>query len=102
MESTTEIEEIRRVAADLFKDMFPKNNLVEVVIKPGLDWEGDKILDVIFVFGKAKMLDPGKANEFSTFVRRRIINMASDKDRFPMIEFINKEDAKVMKIGAAA
>lgn len=102
MESTTEIEEIRKIAADLFKDAFPKNSLVEVVVKPRLDWEGDKILDVIFVFGKARMLDPGDANTFSTFVRRRIIDMASDKDRFPMIEFVNKKDAKVMKIGTAA
>ena len=102
MEATIEMDEIRKVAASLFEDAFPKNSLIEVVIKPRLDWEGDKILDVIFVFGKTKMLDPGEANKFSSFVRRRIIDMASDKDRFPMIEFVNKKDAKVMKIGTAA
>ena len=101
MKETMETEEIRKTAANLFREMFPKNALTEVVVKPGLDWEGDKILDIIFVFEetKTKILDPGKANELSWLVRRRIV---VEEDRFPMIEFANTEDAKVMKIGSAA
>ena len=100
----TKIEEIRETAANLFKKTFPKNALIEVVVKPGLDWEGDKILDVIFVFEepKTKRLDPGKAIKFSSSVRRRIRDVLGDEDRFPMIKFANREDARVMKIGTAA
>ncbi|MCY4048116.1 MAG: hypothetical protein OXF24_00810 [Hyphomicrobiales bacterium] len=99
MQAMMEIEEIREVAANLFKEMFPKNDLVEVVVKPGLDWEGDKILDIIFVFDKAKMLDARKSIKLGTLVRNQIV---VEEDRFPLIEFVNKEDAKVMKIGSAA
>ena len=99
MEATMEIDEIREVAANLFKKMFPKNGLVEVVVKPGLDWEGDKILDIIFVFDKARILDAKKSIKLGSLVREQIV---VEEDRFPLIEFVNKKDAKVMKIGSAA
>ena len=99
MKETMEIDEIREVSANLFKEMFPKNGLVEVVVKPGLDWEGDKILDIIFVFGKAKMLNAKKSIDLGSLVRDRIV---VEEDRFPLIEFVNKKDAKVMRIGSAA
>ena len=99
MKTTMEIDEIRDTASNLFKDMFPRNALIEVVVKPGLDWEGDKILNITFVFEETKILDPEKANELSWLVRRRIV---VEEDCFPMIKFANTEDAKVMKIGTAA
>ena len=100
MEATMEIEEIRETAANLFRDMFPENALIEVVVKPGLDWEGDKILDITFVFDETKkMLDVKKSIKLDTLVRDRIV---VEEDRFPLIEFANTEDAKVMKIGSAA
>ena len=100
MKKTMEIDEIRETAGNLFKEMFPKNALVEVVVNPRLDWEGDKILDIIFVFEETKktILNPGKANELSRLVREGIV---VEEDRFPMIEFANTEDARVMKIGSA-
>lgn len=100
----TKIEDIRETAASLFRETFPKNALIEVVVKPGLDREGDKILNVVFVFEelKTKRLDPGKINDFSWLVRRRVMDVSGDEDRFPMIEFANREDAKAMKIGTAA
>ena len=99
MKKTMEIDEIRETAGNLFKEMFPKNALVEVVVNPRLDWEGDKILDIIFVFEETKktILNPGKANELSRLVREEIV---VEEDRFPMIEFANTEDARVMKIGS--
>ena len=100
MEATMEIEEIRETAANLFRDMFPENALIEVVVKPGLDWEGDKILDITFVFDETKkMLDVKKSIELDTLVRDRIV---VEEGRFPLIEFANTEDARVMKIGSAA
>ena len=100
MKETMEIEEIRETAANLFRDMFPKNALIEVVVKPGLDWEGDKILDIIFVFDETKKtLDVKKSIKLDTLVRDRIV---VEEDRFPLIEFANTEDARVMKIGSAA
>ena len=101
MRDEMKTEEIRETAGNLFREMFPKNALVEVVVKPGLDWEGDKILDIIFVFEETKttILNPGKANDLSRLVREGIV---VEEDRFPMIEFANTEDARVMKIGSAA
>ena len=100
MKETMEMEEIRETAANLFRDMFPENALIEVVVKPGLDWEGDKILDITFVFDETKkMLDVKKSIKLDTLVRDRIV---VEEDRFPLIEFANTEDAKVMKIGSAA
>ena len=100
MKETMEIEEIRETAANLFRETFPENTLIEVVVKPGLDWEGDKILDIIFVFDETKKtLDVKKSIKLDTLVRNRIV---VEEDRFPLIEFANTEDARVMKIGSAA
>ena len=100
MKETMEIEEIRETAANLFRETFPENTLIEVVVKPGLDWEGDKILDIIFVFDETKKtLDVKKSIKLDTLVRDRIV---VEEDRFPLIEFANTEDARVMKIGSAA
>ena len=100
MKKTMEIDEIRETAGNLFKEMFPKNGLVEVVVKPRLDWEGDKVLDIIFVFEETKttILNPGKTSKLSRLVREGIV---VEEDRFPMIKFANAENARVMKIRSA-
>ena len=100
MKEAMEIDEIRETAANLFRGMFTKNALVEVVVKPGLDWEGDKILNIIFVFDETKkMLDIKKSIKLGSLVRDQIV---VEEDCFPMIKFANTEDARVMKIGSAA
>lgn len=100
MKEAMEIDEIRETAANLFRGMFTKNALVEVVVKPGLDWEGDKILNIIFVFDETKkMLDIKKSIKLGSLVRDQIV---VEEDCFPLIKFANTEDARVMRIGAAA
>ncbi|MCY4048118.1 MAG: hypothetical protein OXF24_00820 [Hyphomicrobiales bacterium] len=100
MKEAMEIDEIRETAANLFRGMFAKNALVEVVVKPGLDWEGDKILNIIFVFDETKkMLDIKKSIKLGSLVRDQIV---VEEDCFPMIKFANTEDARVMRIGSTA
>ena len=100
MKEAMEIGEIRETATNLFRGMFTKNALVEVVVKPGLDWEGDKILNIISVFDETKkMLDIKKSIKLGSLVRDQIV---VEEDCFPLIKFANTEDAKVMKIGSAA
>ena len=94
-----EVDEIRTLVGDMFKNMFQKIDLVEVVVRPGEDWEGDKILDIIFVFDGARKLDAKKVLKLGRLVRAEIMD---DEDRFPIINFVSKVDAKVMKIGNAA
>lgn len=94
-----EVDEIGTLVGDMFKNMFQKIDLVEVVVRPGEDWEGDKILNIIFVFDGAKTLDAERGLELGLLVRAAIVD---DEDRFPIIKFLNKEDAKVMKIRNAA
>ena len=100
MKEAMEIDEIRETAANLFREMFTKNALVEVVVKPGLDWEGDKILNIIFVFDETKkMLDIKKSIKLGSLVRDQIV---VEEDCFPMIKFANTEDARMMRIGSTS
>ena len=100
MKAMMEIDEIQETAANLFREMFPKNALIEVVVKPGLDWEGDKILNITFVFDETKkVLNVKKSIKLGSLVRDRIV---IEEDCFPLIKFANTEDARVMKIGTAA
>ena len=106
MESQKTIGEIRTLTEALFKKMFsdPSSDvrLVKVTVEPGEDWEGNKILDVIFVFDGAEKLDVGKTLELGRLAQTKIMGMVDDEGRYPMIGFLNKKDAKVMKIGVAA
>ena len=99
MRTRMEMDEIRALVGDIFRNMFGEIDLIEVKIKPDRDWEGDKILNIIFVFDGAKTLDAERGLELGLLVRAAIVD---DEDRFPIIKFLNKEDAKVMKIGNAA
>ena len=60
MKERMEMDEIRTFASNLFRDMFRQVDLVEVALKPGVDWEGDKILNITFVFDGVKRLDSKK------------------------------------------
>ena len=99
MRDKMEMDEIRALTENLFRDMFPQVDLIEVVFKPEVDWEGDKILIITFVFDGAGRLESRKALDLGDQIW---MNIVDDEDRFPMVNFINKETAKVMKIGNAA
>ena len=99
MKEKMEIDEIRTFATNLFRDMFRQVDLVEVVLKPRVDWEGDKILNITFVFDGVKRLESKKTVELRDQVWMEIVDK---EDRFLTVNFVNKQDAKVMKIGNAA
>ena len=99
MREKMEMDEIRTLTENLFRDIFPQVDLIEVVFKPEVDWEGDKILNITFVFDGAGRLESRKALDLGDQIWMKTVD---DEDRFPMVNFINKETAKVMKIGNAA
>ena len=100
------IDEIRTLTENRLKEMFkePSSNakLVKVVIEPGEDWDGDKILDIVFVFDGVRKLDIEKVLDLGRLVQIKAAEIVDDEDRYPMIDFINKKDAEAMGIGTAA
>lgn len=86
----------------MFKEPSSNAKLVKVVIEPGEDWDGDKILDIVFVFDGVRKLDIEKVLDLGRLVQIKAAEIVDDEDRYPMIDFINKKDAEVMGIGTAA
>ena len=82
----------------LFREIFPKRELVKLTVKPDTDWLGGEVLDIRVVFGGGKRIDPGKLNELS---RRAWLDddvgdedLGQDKYPFPMFSFMSAKAAK--------
>ena len=71
--------------------MLPKGELVKVHVKENEYWEGGKFLDVIIVFEGKKKLDHKKTLRLGPLTRKEMIE--SGDSRFPMIDFVVKDEA---------
>lgn len=82
----------------LFREIFPKRELVKLTVKPSTDWLGGETLEVDLVFGGSKRIDPGKLNDLST--RAWLDEDVGDEDLgqddypFPMFSFMSAKAAK--------
>ena len=90
------IREVRDIVEKLSKEMLPKGELVKVHVKEDEDWEGDEILDVIIVFEGKKKINHKKTLRLGPLLRKEMIE--SGDSRFPMIDFVVKDEAGVLGI----
>ena len=86
-----QIEEIQDLVKRLSKGMLPEGELVKVYVKEGEDWEGEEFLDVIIVFEGKKKLDHKKTLRLGPLARKEMIEFGDS--RFPMIDFVVKDEA---------
>ncbi|MCY4049550.1 MAG: hypothetical protein OXF24_08185 [Hyphomicrobiales bacterium] len=91
-----EIDEIRDFVEKLSRSMLPKGEFVKVHVREDEDWEGDKILDVIIVFEGKKKLDHKETLRLGPLVHKELVE--SGDPRFPMIDFVVKDEAGVLGI----
>ena len=91
-----EIKEVQSIVERLSRSMLPKGEFVKVHVKESEDWEGDEILDVIIVFEGKKKLNHDKTLSLGPLLREKMIE--SGDSRFPMIDFVVKDEAGVLGI----
>ena len=94
------LEEVQRLAEEEFGKLMPDVELVKVKVKPGEDWEGDEILDIIIVYDtkkKKKVLDADKTTELLSQVRMSMVD--KEDERFPIVSFVIKSEARQLRIG---
>lgn len=86
-----QIKEIQNLVERLSEGMLPKGELVKVHVEEKEDWEGEEFLDVIIVFEGKQELDHKKTLRLGPLTRKEMIE--SGDSRFPMIDFVVKEEA---------
>ncbi len=94
------LEEVQRLTEEEFAKLMPDVELVKVKVKPGEDWEGDEILDIIIVFDtkkKKKTLDANKTIKLLSQVRSHL--RKAEEQRFPLFYFVIKSEARQLRIG---
>ncbi|MCY4048391.1 MAG: hypothetical protein OXF24_02260 [Hyphomicrobiales bacterium] len=86
-----EIKEIQTRIEKISKKTLPKGEFVKVRVKEYEDWEGEEILDVVIILEGKKKFDAKKSLEMSRLVHDELVE--SDENRFPMFQFVLKEEA---------
>ena len=85
------MEELRDVVARVFREQFETAKLIDTIIEPDVDHDGDDILRIKYVFDvKNGDLDIAKVKSLIRHLREPL--EALDEERFPVIRFLTTEE----------
>lgn len=96
-----EISEIKNLVENQFKRLAPNDEFIDAVIKPGEDWEGDKILNIIIVYDtkkREKLLGSRQTMALRRELHSRL--RKSEEARFPIIGFVVKSEARELSLAS--
>ncbi|MCY4053571.1 MAG: hypothetical protein OXE98_06795 [Hyphomicrobiales bacterium] len=86
-----EIKEIQTRIEKISRKTLPKGEFVKVRVKEYEDREGEEVLDVVIILEGKRKFDAKKSIKLSRLVRDELVE--SDEERFPMFQFVIKEEA---------
>jgi hypothetical protein len=92
--------DVRTIVRETVEEQFPNVGIVDVVVRPDIDSDGEDVLRITVVLEDRKRdLDQ---NRLVGFVRHLRSNLAKvDQHAFPFMTFLSESDAKKRKLEAA-
>jgi hypothetical protein len=100
MESAMDTADIRRIVRETVERQFPKEGIVDVVVRPDTDSYGDEVLRITVVLADRKRdLDQDRLVGLVRHLRSRLADV--QQEAFPLLTFISDSDAKKWKLETA-
>lgn len=99
---TGDIETVRHVIEDTIREQLEGAVIDSVKVYEDFDHDGDPILRVFVIYDdKASKLDTGKTVGMVRHIWKKLEERAVAEDRFPIISYISRSDAKRLNAATA-
>ncbi len=88
---------LENVVTNVLNTLFPGTTIHKVLVKPGVDYDGDEVLRITVILDEGpERLDKDALVGLARHLRSRLAEV--DHEEFPIVSFVSRNEAKKLKL----